>query len=47
MQIREPLYREIADFVAVTTRRRVAHVAGQIVDAYRLANASSRADATP
>jgi len=39
MHVREPLYREIADFVAVTTRKRVAHVAGQIVDAYRGANA--------
>ena len=45
MQIREPLYREIADFVAVTTRKRVALVAGQIVDAYRSANAKPSANA--
>ncbi|MGH8253232.1 MAG: shikimate kinase [Steroidobacteraceae bacterium] len=40
MQVREPLYRETADFVAMTTRRRVGHVAGEIVQAYRDANAS-------
>jgi shikimate kinase len=45
MQIREPLYREIADFVAVTTRKRVAHVAGQIVAAYRGANVVPGANA--
>jgi shikimate kinase len=45
MQIREPLYREIADFVAVTTRRRVAHVAGQIVDDCRSANPAPGASA--
>ena len=45
MQIREPLYREIADFVAVTTRKRVAHVAGQIVDAYLSANPKPGANA--
>jgi shikimate kinase len=39
MLVREPLYRETADFVAVTTRRRVGHVAEQIVQAYRGANA--------
>ena len=47
MQIREPLYREIADFVAVTTRKRVAHVAGQIVDAYRGANSGPGVNANP
>jgi len=40
MQIREPLYRGTADFIAVTTRRRVAHVAEQIVQAYRDTNAN-------
>ena len=40
MQIRDPLYREIADFTAGTTRKRVAQVAEQIVQAYRSANAN-------
>ena len=40
MRIREPLYREAADFTAVTTRKRVAHVAERIVQAYRSANAN-------
>lgn len=40
MRVREPLYRESADFIAVTTRRRVGHVAEQIVQAYRDANAN-------
>ncbi len=35
MRIREPLYREIADFIATTTRKRVSPVAERIVQAYR------------
>jgi len=35
MQVREPLYREIADAVVPTTRRRVRQVAEQILEAYR------------
>ncbi len=41
MQIREPLYREIADFTAFTTRKRVGHVAERIVQGYRSANANT------
>jgi shikimate kinase len=41
MQIRDPLYREIADFTAGTTRKRVAQVAERIVEAYRSASAKS------
>ena len=40
MQVREPLYREIADFTATTTRKRVGAVAEHIVRAYRSANAN-------
>jgi shikimate kinase len=39
MQVREPLYREVADFTAVTTRRRVRAVAEQVVQAWRAAAA--------
>ena len=35
MRIREPLYLEIADFTATTTRKRVGQVADRIVQAYR------------
>jgi shikimate kinase len=35
MQVREPLYREIADYTATTTRKRVGVVAELIVRAYR------------
>lgn len=35
MQVREPLYREIADFVISTTRRRVPLVAASIIAAFR------------
>ena len=35
MRVREPLYREIADFTAATTRKRVAAVADRIAEAYR------------
>jgi shikimate kinase len=35
MQVREPLYREIADFIISTTRRRVALVADSILAAFR------------
>jgi shikimate kinase len=35
MQQREPLYREVADFTAVTTKRRVRAVAEQVVKAWR------------
>jgi shikimate kinase len=35
MQVREPLYREIADFVISTTRRRVSAVAASILAAFR------------
>jgi shikimate kinase len=38
MQQREPLYREIADFTASTTRKRVRPVAEQIARAWREAN---------
>ena len=41
MQVREPLYREIADYTATTTRKRVGVVAEQIVRAYRGALADS------
>jgi shikimate kinase len=41
MRIREPLYREIADFIATTTRKRVGQVAERIVQAYRDSTASS------
>ena len=34
----EPLYREVADFAVTTTRKRVPTVAGQIVQAWRLAH---------
>jgi shikimate kinase len=34
MAIREPLYREVADFTATTTRKRVGQVADRIVQAY-------------
>ena len=39
MAIREPLYREVADFALTTTRKRVHQVADQIVFAYRAAHA--------
>ena len=39
MQIREPLYREIADFTVTTTRKRVGAVAEHIAQAYRSAHA--------
>jgi len=35
MQIREPLYREIADFILSTNRRRVTSVAERIVQVWR------------
>ena len=35
MRIREPLYREIADFTATTTRKHVGQVAERIVQAFR------------
>jgi shikimate kinase len=35
MQVREPLYHEIADFVISTTRRRVSLVAESILAAFR------------
>jgi shikimate kinase len=41
MRIREPLYREIADFTATTTRKRVGQVAERIVHAYRESTAPS------
>lgn len=41
MRIREPLYREIADFTATTTRKRVGQVAERIVQAYRQSTAPS------
>jgi len=41
MLVREPLYREIADYTASTTRKRVGVVAEQIVRAYRGAHADS------
>ena len=39
MRIREPLYREIANFIATTTRTRVNSVAERIVQAYQASNA--------
>jgi shikimate kinase len=39
MAIREPLYREVADYTLTTTRKRVHQVAEQIVLAYRAAHA--------
>ena len=41
MLIREPLYREVADFTANTTRKRVGQVAERIVQAYRAASANT------
>jgi shikimate kinase len=41
MEVREPLYREIADFTATTTRKRVGVVADLIVEAYRRAHAQA------
>ena len=41
MAVREPLYREIADFTATTTRKRVGVVADAIVEAYRRAHAQA------
>jgi shikimate kinase len=41
MRIREPLYREIADCIATTTRKRVGQVADRIVQAYRASTAGS------
>ena len=41
MKVREPLYREIADFTAATTRKRVGVVAELIVRAYRSAHANA------
>lgn len=38
MQVRGPLYREIADYTAATTRKRVAAVAELIARAYRSAH---------
>ncbi len=38
MLIREPLYRDVADIAVTTTRKRVPTVAGQIVQAWRLAH---------
>jgi shikimate kinase len=35
MEIREPLYREVADCVVTTTRKRVNQVAERLIDAYR------------
>jgi shikimate kinase len=35
MEVREPLYRELADFVISTTRRRVPLVAASILAAFR------------
>jgi shikimate kinase len=35
MRIREPLYRQIADFIATTTHKRVNSVAERIVQVYR------------
>ena len=40
MQIREPLYREIADYTATTTRKRVGVVAELIIRAYHSAHAN-------
>lgn len=39
MRVREPLYREIANFIATTTRKRVNPVAERIVQAYQASNA--------
>jgi shikimate kinase len=41
MKIREPLYRETADFTATTTRKRVGAVAELIVRAYRSAHGNA------
>ena len=38
MQVRGPLYREIADYTAATTRKRVGAVAELIARAYRSAH---------
>jgi shikimate kinase len=44
MQLREPLYREVADFIATTTRRQVRAVAEEVVQAWRSAGAGAGAD---
>ena len=41
MALREPLYREIADFTATTTRKRVGAVAEQVIEAWRGVGARS------
>ena len=41
MAIREPLYREIANFTASTTRKRVGQVAERIVQAFRGSSSGS------
>jgi shikimate kinase len=40
LRIREPLYREIADFTLSTNRRRVPQVADRVVQAYAAAHAA-------
>jgi len=37
MQVREPLYRDVADSVVSTTRKRVNQVAERLIEAYRAA----------
>ena len=43
LALREPLYREVADFTVTTTRQRVAAVAEQVARAWRSAAAASAA----
>jgi len=38
MQVREPLYREVAHFTITTTRKRVNQVSERLVEAWRAAN---------
>lgn len=47
LRIREPLYREIADYTISTNRRRVPQVVDRIAQAYAAARAPSAAPASP
>jgi shikimate kinase len=47
LQIREPLYREIADYTISTNRRRVPQVVDRIAQAYAAARAPFAAPAPP
>jgi shikimate kinase len=46
MQVREPLYRETADYCVLTDQRRVNWVADQVLRAYRIARAAAQTEAS-